>query len=319
MGIKMLWNKGCNAVRANSPKLFLIAGIVTTVSAVVMAVKATPKAEAAIEECRNRIANVEKAAANGVNDAGEKYTEEDKQKDVRTIKIQTGIKVIRVFTPTALLLGGSIASQICGYREMSARFAAAGAAYAALSDRYNRALKRTEDKYGKEEAAALFTGKSTTEVLDVTDEVDENGQPILKKRTITVADDDDYTIIFGPFFPDGTPNPDWSDSMEINIQHLQMEQSYLTKMLQGGCDVTLNFVRSRFNYPRTEAGQIVGWHHSTDPNYKGDGYVSFGLEDLYTRYRHGEEIPNEGCIVLNFNVDGNILPFLSKNRKALTA
>ena len=68
----------------------------------------------------------------------------------------------------------------------------------------------------------------------------------------------------------------------------------------------------------SKAGQIVGWRYDLD-NPTGDNYVDFGLHDVNIRgYR--DDITNDTiseermdfynefvpCVLLDFNVDGNI-------------
>ena len=148
---------------------------------------------------------------------------------------------------------------------------------------------------------------------------DENGNPIEEKKTVMVADDDDYSAIFTRYNPDGVENTKWNNDLERNLTWLKMEQAWLNNLLicRKGKPVTLNEVRERLGLPLTEKGQAVGWtYEPNNPNHKGDNYIDFGLDPLLRAYRNGDEVPGEASLVLDFNVDGEILYAFKKYKNA---
>ena len=64
----------------------------------------------------------------------------------------------------------------------------------------------------------------------------------------------------------------------------------------------LNEVYDMLDIPRSKAGQVVGWVHTKEK----PAYVDFGIFETYKKNR---DFVNgyERCILLDFNVTGNIL------------
>lgn len=284
-------------IQKHAPEILLVTGIVSTVAAVVSAVKVAPKAKAILEDHKEQMEIVHK----GTDVEVEKKS---------TIKVyaKTGCELGKAFTPIALFTTGSIVSQICGYKVWSRRFTEATAAYALLAAKFKGYRKRVADRLGDEEERVIYHDLKTKEVTTTT--VDENGNTVTKTETVFIADDDDYTGIFARVNEDGVLNTKWEPSTEQNLTWLRMQQTYWTDMLKcrNGKPVTLNEVREWLDLPRTQKGQAVGWTYEPDnPNHKGDNFISFGIDPLIRAYRNGEEMPDDNSFVLDFNVDGEIL------------
>ena len=58
----------------------------------------------------------------------------------------------------------------------------------------------------------------------------------------------------------------------------------------------------------TEAGQVVGWVYDKEI---GDGFVDFGVYDLYNEKARDFVNGRERVILLDFNVDGNVAKLLA--------
>lgn len=302
-------------IEKHTPEILLVTGIISTVAAVTMAVKATPKATAIIAEHKEQMALVHKCAEIGMRgdvETGKNvpYTEDDKKKDTITFYTKTGLKLAKVFAPATILLGVSIASQVCGYKVLSRRLAEASAAYALLATKFKAYRQRVAEKLGIEDEKKLYHNIREKEIT--TAAVDENGNPIENKETVLIADDDDYTMIFSQYNRAGILNPNWLPSAEQCLTFLQMEQNYWDNVLRcrKGKPVTLNEIKTRLagDGERTTKGQAVGWTYEPDnPNHHGDNHIDFGLDRLIKAYRDGEEMPDDNSFVLDFNVDGDIL------------
>ena len=300
-------------IEKHAPEILLVTGIVSTIAAVAMAVKATPKAMEVIEEHKKQLDVIEKSEeAGAARDADGKtveYTHEDAKKDRRTTLVKTVVSCGKLYALSALLLGLSIFCQIKGYKTLSRRLAEASMAYAALANKFKQYRQRVADKYGPDEEKKLYHGMKAVDV--VRNGEDENGNPTEGNvETVFVADDDDYTALFTQFDKDGVLNPNWSPDSEQNLNWLRMEQDYWNRKLKcrKGKPVFLNEVRERCGVGRTQKAQAVGWvYKPDDPNHNGDNYIDFGLDRLIRAYRNGEEMPDEASFVLDFNVDGNVL------------
>ena len=58
-------------------------------------------------------------------------------------------------------------------------------------------------------------------------------------------------------------------------------------------------------FPRTQAGQIVGWVYD-EKNPIGDNFVDFGIYNLDSERARAFVNGYERSILLDFNVDGNV-------------
>lgn len=301
-------------IQKHTPEILLTVGIVSTAAAIVTAVKAAPKAATIIEEHKQQMEVVHKCSDEGKSGDLEtgtnvEYTAEDSKNDTVIVYVQTGVKLVKVFAPTAILFGVSIASQVCGYKVLSKRLAEASAAYALLATKFKNYRKRVADKLGVTEERTIYHDMKAQDVLR--NDVDENGNPTMGDvETVYIADDDDYTGLFCQFDRNGVLNPNWYPNSEQNLTWLRMEQSYWNNVLKcrKGRPVTLNEVRDRLGLGKTQKGQAVGWVYDPDnQKHNGDNYIDFGLDPLIRAYRNGDEIPDDNSFVLDFNVDGNIL------------
>ena len=86
-----------------------------------------------------------------------------------------------------------------------------------------------------------------------------------------------------------------------------MRQSEANDKLRDRGHLFLNEVYDMLGMQRSKAGNIVGWlYNPDDPDYPGDGYVDFGIYDLYDETKRRFVNGYEKSILLDFNVDGNI-------------
>lgn len=301
-------------IEKHKPEILLVTGIASTVAGVVLACRATIKAQSVVEEHQKQLEVIDKAEETGtaVNADGEvvEYTPDDAKKDRRTSLLKTGVKCGKLYLLSLLLIGLSIFCQIKGYKTLSERLAMASAAYAALATKFKDYRKRVADKLGPDEEAVIYHDMKAVDV--VRNGEDENGNPTEGSGvdTVFVADDDDYSALFTQFNKDGMLNPNWQPDSEQNLNWLRMEQDYWNHKLKcrKGKPVFLNEVRERLGVGHTQKAAITGWvWKPDDPNHNGDNYIDFGLDRLIRAYRNGDEMPDEASFVLDFNVDGNVL------------
>lgn len=80
---------------------------------------------------------------------------------------------------------------------------------------------------------------------------------------------------------------------------LKCQQNYANDLLKFRGIVFLNEVYEMLGFPRTQEGQVLGWHYDIK-NPIGDNYIDFGLC----------EASETSDIVLDFNVDGKVDQYL---------
>lgn len=95
----------------------------------------------------------------------------------------------------------------------------------------------------------------------------------------------------------------WSKDPENNKFFLLRQQDYANEKLKMRGYLFLNDIYDMLGIPRSKAGQVVGWiYDPTDATR--DSYVDFGIFNIRNRDFVNEY---EGCLLLDFNVDGPIL------------
>lgn len=86
--------------------------------------------------------------------------------------------------------------------------------------------------------------------------------------------------------------------------YLKNQEQYANDKLKAERHLFLNDVYEMLGFPKTKAGQTVGWVYDED-NPVGDNFVSFGIIDIPLNH---DAINGYKCdFIIDFNVDGEIL------------
>ena len=135
------------------------------------------------------------------------------------------------------------------------------------------------------------------EVLNQNIEETKNDKPVSPVLTGMVS----YSQ-YARFFNEACPG--WEKDPECNLMYLLQQQHYANAKLKANGFLFLNDVYGMLGFPKTKAGQIVGWIYKEN-NTDGDNYVDFGIY----RTDANSKFVNlyENSILLDFNVDGPII------------
>jgi hypothetical protein len=268
-------------LQTKSPGLLFGAGIVGVIGSTVLACRATLKMEEVLGEAKTKL-----DMAKGLEH--DDYSERDRQKDITTIYVQSGVKVLRAYGPAIIVGSLSIAALTSSHNILSRRNAALMSAYAALEKGFAEYRSRVVEKYGEDEDRHLRYGSRTEVVKEgkVTHQITRVGT--------------DTPSIYARFFDQLSPS--WSKEPEYNLVFLTCQQNYANDQLRSRGHVFLNEVYDLLGIPRSEAGAVVGWILGV-----GDDYIDFGVWDDRTNSRVRDFVNGwEGAILLDFNVDGVI-------------
>jgi hypothetical protein len=247
--------------------------------------------DAVLEEAQEKIKLTEQVRQDP--DHKENYLEDDRHKDIRVIKLQTGAKIVKLYAPAIIVGGISIAALTSSHRILTTRNAALTAAYAALEKGFEQYRRRVVEKYGEDQDRNFRYGTREVEIADPEDH--------RKKKTVTRVSPEGasiYARFFDPF------NENWSRDPEYNMFFLKCQQNWANDMLRARGHVFLNDVYDHLGIPRSKAGAVVGWILSK--NNKNDNYVSFGIFEGNDQKIRDFVNGHEGAILLDFNVDGII-------------
>lgn len=297
------FNRSLLQLKKHSPEILVISGIVGGVTSAVMACKATTKLDSVLEESKKTIDKIH----NYVEETGysEKYTEKDSKRDLTLTYTQGAIKVAKLYAPSVALGVVSITSILAGYNILHKRNMAIAAAYAAERSLFKDYRSRVVERFGEKMDKELrYNIKAEEFEENITD---EKGKEKTVKKTVEVIDDPNQYSEFARIFDDGCRG--WTKDPEYNFVILRNQQNYASDILKTRGHLFLNEVYDLLGFPRTKAGNVVGWIYDKD-NPVGDNFVDFGIFD--TNRRKARDFVNgyERTIVLDFNVDGNILDLI---------
>lgn len=290
-------------LKKHSPEILVVTGVIGGVTSAVMACKATTKAGDIIEDTKSQLDIIHKGMEDG-NIRGVEYTKEDGTKDLIIVYTQTAVKFIKLYGPAVVLGTVSIVSILAGHNITRKRNLALTAAYATIENSFKQYRNRVIERFGEELDRELKYDVKTKEVEETV--VNEDGTESTVKTTVNAIDPNtisDYSRIFDEC------NPSWSKSPEHNLVFLKQQQNYANDLLKSRGHLFLNEVYDMLGFPRTQAGQIVGWVYD-DVNPVGDNFVDFGIYNLDSERARAFVNGYERSILLDFNVDGNVWKLL---------
>lgn len=305
MEIKKIINQAGLKIKKYSPEILMVAGIVGTVTAAVTACKTTLKVKDVMSEKEELQNDIHKCLENPDVD----YTEEDGKKDLTTVYAQTGVKIIKLYAPSVVLGGVSIASIVMGQKILKKRNIALAAAYTAVDKGFKKYRANVVERFGERVDKELRYNIKAKEVEKKI--TDKNG----KEKTVKEIQYDiegnplENISEYARFFDEATSTEHHKDA-EYNLMFLRRQQDYANEVLKAKGHLFLNDVYEMLGIPKTKAGQVVGWIYD-EKNPNGDNYVDFGIYRL-SGYEPSDERKRafvngyERNILLDFNVDGPI-------------
>ena len=284
-------------LKKHSPEILVVGGVVGLVASGVMACKATTKLSAILDDSKEQIELFDKVAANPEM-VKEEYTVEDAEKDKKIVRVQTAVKVAKLYAPSIAVGVVSIGAIFASNNIMRKRNVALGAAYATVDRAFKDYRNRVVDRFGEELDKELRYNLKTKEVKETVE--DENGKKKTVKRNIKYMDSP-MPSEFAVIYDDGCAG--WTKDPEDNKIFLIQQQRYANERLKRRGYLSLNEVYELLGFPSTKAGQVVGWlYDCKDPNYKGDNFVDFGLYNVDCEPNRDFVNGYERNIILDFNV-----------------
>ena len=291
-------------IKKHSPEILIVTGIVGTVTSAVMACKATTKLNDILEDAKSDIDKIHDGIENG-EILGVEYPEEDGKKDLTITYIQTGIKVAKLYAPSVALGVLSLTAVVTSNNILRKRNIALAAAYTTIDKSFKEYRGRVVERFGKNVDRELRYNIKAKEIEEtVTDE--KTGKEKTVKKTIDVIDPNvysDYARIYD------VGNIGWTKDPELNLMFLRRQQDAANDRLKSDGYLFLNDVYEMLGFPKTKAGQMVGWIYD-EKNPNGDNFVDFGIYDISKPANSKFVNGYERSIILDFNVDGVILDLM---------
>ena len=291
-------------VQKHSPVLLLGAGIVGVVATVVLASKATLKLEAVLNKIEKDKQDL--VIVKPIMEAGhETYSEETFRRDTVVVYVQAVGSVFRLYAPSIALGVVSIGFLIGSHNILSKRNTSLMAAYATIEKAFSEYRRRVIADVGEEKDREYRYG---TRMVEITTET-KNGPKI---STVKQLGSEDGPSMYARYFEKGV-NTSWSPNPDYNLIVLRGQQQMANDRLNANGHLMLNDVYEALGYDHTPEGCVVGWVKGYE---SGDGYVDFGIFDSEDEDRFNPWVIGEnGSILLDFNVDGQVFKLIGKKDK----
>lgn len=288
-------------MKKHSPEILLVAGIVGGVTSAVMACKATLKINDVLDDTKETVEKIH--TAKNDESLADRYTEKDANKDLAKVYFQTGVKLTKLYGPSIVLGALSVGSILTSNNIMRKRNVALAAAYTAIDTGFKKYRGEVVERFGKRVDYELKHGIKAMEIEETM--VDEDGNETVVKKTVDVVSSEpsEYSKFFDEY------SDYWEKDPEYNLMFLRSQQAAANDRLKAKGYLFLNEVYNMLGIPETKAGQVVGWIYDKK-NPIGDGYVDFGIYDVYNTAKREFINGYNRSILLDFNVDGNILELM---------
>lgn len=290
-------NKALLQLDKHSPQILVGVGVVAGVAATGFAVYSTLKVDTVMEHHQNKMVDISKKAKQAESDDEIVYDEKAQKHDKTMVYVETGAELARLYTPTILLTGVSVACVLSAHHILDGRYTAAAAAFTAVSKEFSDYRGRVRKQFGEEKERDIYQGIVEEEI------VDENGETktVRTYDESTVGKDglsryfDEYSIYW-----DKT-NPDQNIAHIRSVLHQANDQLYATGHL------FLNDVYRMLGIADSKEGAVLGWIVDAEhPNT----YVDFGVYGVNSDdpwdFTNKEPWDGRMGILLTFNVDGII-------------
>lgn len=282
-------------IRKHSPEILMAAGVAGTITATVMACKATLNVGDILDEHDEEMYKVKTAT---------EESEENVKKATAIVYTKTAVAFAKNYGPAALVGGVSLTCILASNNILRKRNVALAAAYAGIDKAFKDYRSRVVERFGEKLDQELRYNIKSIEVEETV--VDENGEEKTVTNTVEVVDPNAFSP-YAVIFDDGCNG--WTKDPEENKFFLLQQQNYANEKLKSQGYLFLNDVYKALGVPVTKAGQAVGWIYD-EKNPIGDNYIDFGILDVNSPKARDFVNGHERNILLDFNVDGDILKYL---------
>ncbi len=283
-------------LRKNSPEIILGVGVVGVVVGTVLACKATLKVEDILVETKEKLNKIDQA-----RELGEEvdYSDEDAQRDTAIVYVQTGVKLLKAYSPAIIVTAASIALILQSHNLLTKRNAALVAAYKLIDASFKEYRNRVQAEYGEEADQKFRFGQREIEVTEVNDKGKEKK---VKKTVLDTNDVAPYAFCFSE-----ETSTMYKRNYDMNLNVLRSVERFSNDRLRIRGHIFLNEVLDDLGMQRTSAGAVVGWVYGpNERNDNNDQVVIFGIETPVNEEMQDARDSMVQPFYLNFNVDGII-------------
>lgn len=304
-------------IKAASPEILLVGGLVCMAGAVVTAVIASRKHDEIMDEHMERLEEAKASvilpeAVDEEDDPEEREAvvvdQKEINRNVRRVYCRTAAKMVKLYAPTVGLMALSAACFIGMHNIQAGRIAGLSGAYATLKETFDQYQARNIELNGEDNHKLCKYGWHEEE------EVAEDGTVTKKKVMNTPADlekqaEDKKAMGLEPFHDQDfifsrSTSGSYRGNPALDQMFLEAVEKNCRVVLEAKGFLTVNDVLDALGMERTVEGMYQGWVKGYGPE------LSIGWNDPFNnRFLAG--YPNEP-VSLSFNIHGNIVYILNK-------
>lgn len=297
--------------KRKSPEILVAGAIVAAAGSIVLAVRATPKAEVVVKQANNEIKRIKTDMNDGNLISNKEYSVSLGKKDLTRVYGRTGLELGKLYLPAAIGFGLTVSGILGSHKIMRGRNVALAAAYTTLDNGYKSYRGRVAAKVGEKVENDIFRNMHG-EKKEVTT-LDKDGNEVTKMKTVKgphVAVDSDFTVLYDQ------NAKEWIKDTNMVLNLLAMKEKYLNQKLQYAGSLFLHEVYDEIGIDihslgekKSQASRVLGWIYDPTDTTR-DSYISLGLFDTMgnrNQYAMDALRSNHQELFLEFNVDGDIL------------
>ena len=252
-------------IKKHEPEIDLILGITSFVATVILASRATLKADKILDEHENRIKKAEEAKKIVDNEENEEYDKYEYDIDEEKMKIcaKTIVNIGKTYVLPVSVGALSIGFFMKSYTSLNGKFFGAVTFANSIANRFDDYRKHVIENEGYEADSKYMYGEDKSDILKEDKENPGSDLSLNVKDEYTIEFDDHLSV--------------WDENNLFNRKYIAFIEMTVNDMLQGTKGyVFLNDIFEMIDEKPIPDGQIVGYT-------KADFPVSFGVS--YANYK----------------------------------
>lgn len=298
MKVKDIASRVGFALQKNAPDILVGVGVVGFITSSVLTGRASMKLEGQITDLKDNLKVVDRC----LEEKPESYSEQDAKKDRIMMYTNASVKIAKLYAPAVSIGMVSIGCVLKSHYIMKNRMLSLSAAYATLAVGYKAYQDRVAARYGEEAEKEIRYNINTVTTEETV--IGKKGKETTVVTETKVMDAQGMHSPYAKIFDESNIN--FERDSEMNVNFLTAQQRFANDKLHARGHLFLNEVYDMLGFPRTKAGQVVGWIWDKKNEGLGDNYIDFGIFN-FDNPRAADFVNGyEKSVILDFNVDGNI-------------
>lgn len=289
-------------ISQHAPEILMVAGTTAVVGGTVVTAVQTTKLDEELYDIRCKQEELKRNK--------DEFHPQDYKKELFQIKKAAALRVAKIYSWSAILIGGGVICFFGAYGIMRRRQALLVASLAAAEKAFEEYRARVIADVGEEKDLEYYYGLKKTQIEEQV--TDDKGKTKTVTKDVYEADKpmvSRYAILLTPEF-----SSEASDDVTTNKNMLISMQNYWNSVLPSRKKVFLNEIYHELGIDETWESRQVGWNYDADIH--GDGKIKFRTIDIMVR-DDNDPYGYRNAVIVDFNVDGDIAHTLPKNPQLL--